>query len=95
MSLKDRLKKKKKGLLIGSSSYISLNFTESFNKIAAKIEYNKRENGDMVYAISSVTENEGKSTCAANIAIALANRGNKVILIDFDCKKPALYKIFN
>lgn len=95
MSLKERLKRKKKGLLIGSNTYISLNFVESFNKIAAKIEYNKRENGDMVYAISSVTENEGKSTCAANIAIALANRGHKVILIDFDCKKPALYKIFN
>ncbi len=95
LTFKDRLKKKKKGLLIGSNSYISLNFVENFNKIAARIEHAKNEKGSMVYAVSSVTENEGKSTCAANIALSLANRGHKVILVDLDCKKPALFKIFN
>ncbi len=95
LSLKERLKKKKRGLLIGSNTYISLNFVESFSKIAAKIEYTKNEKGSKVFAISSVTENEGKSTCAANIALSLASRGNKVVLVDFDCKKPAIYKIFN
>jgi Mrp family chromosome partitioning ATPase len=48
-----------------------------------------------VIAITSVAENEGKSTCAANIAVSLADRGNKVILLDLDFKKPALYKIFS
>ncbi len=93
-SLKERLKKKKKGLLIGSNAFISLHFTESFNKIAAKAEYSQNVRGSKVFAISSVSENEGKSTCAANIAVALANRGHRVVLVDFDGKKPALYKIF-
>ena len=95
LSFKDRLKKKKRGLLIDSNAFVTLSFVESFSKIAAKIEYTKNEKGSKVYAISSVTENEGKSTCAANIALSLANRGHKVILVDLDCKKPALYKIFN
>ncbi len=95
MSFKDIRQKKKKGLLIHSNAYISLRFTENFHKIAAKLEHSKNRSEEKVFAVTSVAENEGKSTCAANIAVSLADRGNKVILLDLDFKKPALYKIFN
>lgn len=95
MTLQEIRQKKKKGLLIHSNAYISLRFTENFHKIAAKLEHKKNQTGDRVFAVTSVAENEGKSTCAANIAVSLADRGNKVILLDFDFKKPALYKIFS
>ena len=95
MTLQDMKQKKKKGLLIHSNAYISLRFTENFHKIAAKLEHKKNRSGEKVYAITSVAENEGKSTCSANIAVSLADRGNKVILLDLDFKKPAMYKIFN
>lgn len=94
MSWNDIKNKTKKGLLIGGSAYISLRFTENFHKIAAKLEHKKNHSNENVFAITSVAENEGKSTCAANIAVSLARRGNKVMLIDLDFKKPALYKIF-
>lgn len=94
MSVKDRLKKKKKALLIYNNAFASLRFVESYHKIAAKLEYMKHKNGDRVFAITSVAENEGKSTAASNIAISLAERGNRVVLFDLDSKKPALYKIF-
>lgn len=94
MTLQDIKQKKKKGLLIHSNAYISLRFTENFHKIAAKLEYEKNKSGDKIFAITSVAENEGKSTCAANIAVSLADRGNKVVLVDLDGKKPALYKLF-
>ncbi len=93
-SLKDYLKKKHKGLFIDGNAFVSLKFAESFHKIAAKIEYMNSRNGDKVFSITSVAENEGKSTIASNIAVSLAHKGNKVILIDLDGKKPALYKIF-
>ncbi len=95
MSLKDVRQKKKKGLLIHSNAYISLRFTENFHKIAAKLEHRRNRSNDKVYAVTSVAENEGKSTCAANIAVSLADRGNKVMLLDLDFKKPATYKIFS
>ena len=95
MSLRDIRQKKKKGLLIHSNAYISLRFTENFHKIAAKLEHKKNRLNAKVFAITSVAENEGKSTCAANIAVSLADRGNKVMLLDLDFKKPATYKIFS
>lgn len=93
-SLKDRVNRKEKGLFIDGNPYISLRFAESFHKIAAKLEYMKLRHGDKVFAITSVAENEGKSTIASNIAVSLAHKGNKVVLVDLDGKKPALYKIF-
>lgn len=86
--------RKKKALLIHENAFTSLKFTESYHKITAKIEYMKHRSGDKVFAITSVAENEGKSTSASNIALSLAGRGNKVLLLDLDEKKPALFKIF-
>lgn len=94
MDLRDYIHKKKKALLIHSNAFISLKFVESFHKIAAKLEYLNRRSGDKVFAVTSVAENEGKSTVASNIALSLADRGYNVVLFDLDAKKPALYKIF-
>lgn len=93
-SIQERLKGKNKALLIHNNAFISLNFVENYHKIAAKIEHINHRKGSKIFAITSVTENEGKSTTAANVAISLADRGHKVILIDVDCRKPALCKIF-
>lgn len=48
-----------------------------------------------ILLVTSVSENEGKSTVAANLALALANEGKVVLLADFDFRKPSLYKIFS
>lgn len=93
-SIQERLQGKNKALLIHNNAFISLSFVENYHKIAAKIEHINHRKGAKVFAVTSVAENEGKSTTAANIAISLADRGHKVILIDVDCRKPALYKIF-
>ncbi len=95
LTFNEIVNRKKKGLLIHSNAFISLRFIESFHKIAAKLEYMKNKNGSKIFAITSIAENEGKSTCAANIAVSLADRGYRVILFDLDGKKPALHKIFN
>lgn len=94
LSIIDRIKRRKKSILIYEDVYTSLKFTENFNKISSKIEYMHKNKGDKVFAITSVSENEGKSTVSSNIAISLAIKGNSVLLADFDGKKPALYKIF-
>lgn len=88
-----RILGKKRGLLI-DTAFASLKFTEDYKQIATKLTYIKRNTGSKVFAMTSVSENEGKSTASSNIAIALAESGYKVVLIDFDLHKPSLYKIF-
>ncbi len=93
-SIKDLFSKKKKGLLIDGNAFISTRFVESFNRIVAKIEYHKLRDGSKVFAITSFAENEGKSTVSSNLALSLARKGNRVLLMDMDGKKPAIYKLF-
>ncbi|MBE6569647.1 MAG: hypothetical protein E7658_05465 [Ruminococcaceae bacterium] len=93
LSLKDRILRKKASLLI-SNAHASFRFTEDYHKLATKFEYMRRSGKAKVFLITSLAENEGKSTTAANIAIALAQRNNRVLLLDMDFKKPALNKVF-
>lgn len=86
-------KKGKRALMIRSDAGGFL-YTENFQKIATKMEYMRRSMDKKVFMCTSVAENEGKSTVTSNLALALAERGNRVLLMDFDFRKPALYKIF-
>ncbi len=94
LSFKERLHNKKRALLI-NDAYSSLNFTEDYQKLATKLEIPYKNENRKVITITSVAENEGKSTVAVNISLALANRGYKVALLDVDIHKPSLYKIFD
>lgn len=83
----------KTSLLI-TNAYASYQFTENYHKLANRIEYVSRTEGAKTFLITSLAENEGKSTTVANIALALASRGKRVALLDMDFKKPAVHKLF-
>ena len=46
------------------------------------------------FLLTSIKPSEGKTTMAANLALAFAGTGEKVILIDADMRKPKLHKYF-
>ena len=94
LSKKERFKRKKRALLI-NDAYSSLRFTEDYQKLCTKFEYLHKNQGKQSFVISSVAENEGKSTVAANIALGLSERGYNVVLLDLDLHKPSIYKIFD
>lgn len=82
----------KKSLLI-DGGMTSFSFVESFKKIRTKLEHESKKRDCKMVLVTSVTENEGKSTVAANIALALAQKSDRVLLIDADFRKPAQYKV--
>lgn len=92
-SIKEYLHKPKKSVLI-SSRLLSMPFTESNRKLATLIERHMARHKQKVLLVCSVGENEGKSSVASNIAIALAERHKKVLLVDCDLRKPALHRVF-
>lgn len=91
---KKRKSSRKKGILINDPA-TSFIYSENIKKMATKLEYRAQKNDQKVFVITSVNENEGKSTVAANLALALADREKNVLLVDCDFRKPALYKIFD
>lgn len=52
------------------------------------------KNEQKVLVVTSVSENEGKSTVAANLAITLAEQSKRVLLVDGDIRRPSQFLIF-
>ncbi|MEA1949167.1 MAG: polysaccharide biosynthesis tyrosine autokinase [Thermodesulfobacteriota bacterium] len=46
------------------------------------------------FVLTSTKPSEGKTTMAANLALAFAGAGERVILVDADMRKPRLHKFF-
>lgn len=84
-----------KQALLLSSPLVSMGFAEASRKAQARIEHHMKKRGLKVLQVASISENEGKSTVAANIALALAEKHKKVLFIDGDLHKPAQFKIFS
>lgn len=92
-TLKELLGRKKRGLLI-NDPLAGFGFVESYRKFSAKAEYRMEKEGWKTLTVTSVSENEGKSTVAANLAISLAEKDNRVLLIDGDLRRPSQFLIF-
>ncbi len=68
---------------------------ESFRYVLASLEFFKSsEHRHKVVVITSTGPGEGKSTVTSNLAIALAETGARVLLIDADLHKPRQHEIF-
>ncbi len=73
---------------------IPFSVVESYKLIRANIIFTIANSEKKIIAVSSAEHGEGKSLTAANIAIALAQTGSKVLLVDGDLRAPSLHKTF-
>ena len=93
-TLQSKLRKRNSAPLI-TNSLIKKDFIEDNLSLCSALEYHARKRAQQVILVTSVGENEGKSTIAANLALALSEKGRRVALLDCDFRKPALHKIFD
>ena len=63
---------------------------EAFRKVRTNLQFLAVDNPPRVIVVSSSVANEGKSTTAINIALALAEAEHSVVLVDGDLRRPRL-----
>ena len=79
-------------LLNGS---VAPNFAEAFKTVRTNVLFSSAEDGLKSIVVTSAGPGEGKSTVAANLALALAQAGQRVLLIDADMRRPRVHDIFD
>lgn len=67
---------------------------ESYRLLAGAVEYIRKANGVKAIVISSAVPGEGKSTTAANLAVALAQSGVTTVLVSADLRRPTQAQFF-
>lgn len=85
-----RMSRRKTSILI-NNPVTGFRYVENIRKLRRKVE--QRMNGGKVIMVTSLLENEGKSTIAVNLALAMAQKHSSVLLIDCDLRKPACHSI--
>lgn len=68
---------------------------EEYRTLRTNLRYAGIENPGGTLLITSANPGEGKTTTAANLAIAMAQAGKRVVLLDADLRRPGVYRIFD
>jgi capsular exopolysaccharide synthesis family protein len=68
---------------------------DQFRNIRSNIQYASEGRTIRSIVVTSPEGGDGKTTVAVNLAISLVQQGDKVLLIDTNFRKPALYDVFN
>ena len=67
---------------------------EAYRSLRSNIEYSAFDEEYKVIVVTSSVPSEGKSITAGNLALALAQSGKKVLLVDCDIRRPSIHKKF-
>ena len=67
---------------------------EAYRSLAATIQFAYADRQLQTIGITSAAAGEGKSTTTANLAIALAEAGRRVIVVDADLRRPGQHTLF-
>ncbi|CUH94477.1 hypothetical protein P22_0543 [Propionispora sp. 2/2-37] len=67
---------------------------EAYRTLRTNMQFAKLDGELKVIMFTSAGPDEGKSTTAANTAVALAQSGKSVLIVDCDLRKPVQYRIF-
>ena len=66
---------------------------EAYRSVRTALQFSTFSGAPRTLAITSCTKNEGKSTTAFAVAVALSQLGKRVLLVDGDMRNPSLHKM--
>lgn len=67
---------------------------ESYKSARSNIMFSLSADDDKIFAVTSYSKGEGKSTVSANLAISFSKMEKRVLLIDCDLRRPNVHNIF-
>jgi polysaccharide biosynthesis transport protein len=68
---------------------------EAVRILRTNVDFVRADRGVKTIMVTSALEQEGKSTTAANLAVAFATAGQRVALVDLDLRRPYLDRFFS
>ncbi len=68
---------------------------ESYRTVRTTMFVATGDTGDKVIQVSSPEPSDGKTTTISNLAIAIAQSGKSVLLVDADLRRPTIHELFN
>lgn len=68
--------------------------SESYRTLRTNIQFSSFDKKIKTLLITSSLPGEGKTTTSSNLAMVMAQAGNKTLLIDCDQRKPQVHKVF-
>ncbi|HEQ60178.1 MAG TPA: polysaccharide biosynthesis tyrosine autokinase [Firmicutes bacterium] len=69
-------------------------YAESFRKLRTQIEFKSIDTPLKTILCTSTRQEEGKTTVITNLGISFAQKGERVLIVDCDLRRPALHKSF-
>ena len=93
--VKKRRKKKIQKPVNILDSHLSQEYLEALRAVRTRVERRMENEHKKTLMITSSIPGEGKSTVAVNLAISLAQKGKKVILVDCDLRNPSVQNYMN
>jgi len=73
---------------------VPADFAESFRSVRTSVLFSSADEGAHKLVVTSSGPGEGKSLIATNMAVALAQAGQRVLFIDGDMRRPRDHEIF-
>ncbi|KHD35760.1 capsular biosynthesis protein [Clostridium acetobutylicum] len=67
---------------------------EAYRTLRSNIQFSSFDKDMQLILVTSSGPGEGKSTTSCNLALAMAESGNSVLLMDCDLRKPSVHKKF-
>jgi non-specific protein-tyrosine kinase len=75
--------------------YPRSSISEAYRTLRVNVEFAALDSSIRTLLVTSTTPGEGKSVTSANLAVAFAQAGTRVLLVDADLRKPGVHKLFD
>ena len=87
-------KNKTEGKIETLSDMSKFAIVESYKAARTNIMFSLSGDDEKVFAVTSYSKGEGKSTVSANLAISFSKMEKRVLLVDSDLRRPNVHNIF-